>query len=120
MLCLPDLDQPEDVVEEALQGLLLTHPTSLRRIENMHVVLRADFEALKEHSVALLSGGGSGHEPAHAGFIGDGMLTGAVLGGVFASPSIASILAAIRAVSSVYDCPQWGPHEASCVGSWMM
>ena len=46
--------------------------------------------------VALLSGGGSGHEPAHAGFVGKGMLTGAVAGAVFASPPTDSILAALR------------------------
>jgi dihydroxyacetone kinase len=49
--------------------------------------------------VTIISGGGSGHEPAHAGFIGAGMLSCAVLGNVFASPSVASILAAIRAVA---------------------
>lgn len=49
--------------------------------------------------MAILSGGGSGHEPAHAGFIGEGMLTGSVMGDVFASPSVASILAAIRTVT---------------------
>ncbi len=47
----------------------------------------------------LLSGGGSGHEPSHAGWIGAGMLSGAILGGIFASPSVSSILAAIRAVT---------------------
>ena len=52
--------------------------------------------------VALLSGGGSGHEPAHAGFVGKGMLTGAVAGAVFASPPTDSILAALRSVYSYY------------------
>ena len=67
---------PKDVVEESVQGLLLINP-SLIRIEGMHVLLRRDFLHLKNdlHHVALLSGGGSGHEPAHAGFIGQGMLT---------------------------------------------
>ena len=51
--------------------------------------------------VALLSGGGSGHEPAHAGFVGKGMLTGAVAGAVFASPPTDSILAALRSVYSI-------------------
>ena len=50
--------------------------------------------------MTLLSGGGSGHEPAHAGYIGQGMLTAAVAGGVFASPPPASILAALRAIRS--------------------
>ena len=52
--------------------------------------------------VALLSGGGSGHEPAHAGFVGKDMLTGAVTGAVFASPPTDSILAALRLVYSYY------------------
>ena len=52
--------------------------------------------------MALLSGGGSGHEPAHAGFVGKGMLTGAVAGAVFASPPTDSILAALRSVYSYY------------------
>ena len=49
--------------------------------------------------VALISGGGSGHEPAHAGFVGRGMLTAAVAGNIYASPSVAAVLAAIRAVA---------------------
>ena len=48
--------------------------------------------------VALVSGGGSGHEPAHAGFVGEGMLTAAVCGDVFASPSVDAVLAGILAV----------------------
>ncbi len=50
--------------------------------------------------VTLLSGGGSGHEPAHAGYVGRGMLTAAIAGGVFASPPVSSILAALRAIQS--------------------
>ncbi len=50
--------------------------------------------------MTLLSGGGSGHEPAHGGYVGHGMLTAAVAGGVFASPPVASILAALRAIRS--------------------
>lgn len=50
--------------------------------------------------VTLVSGGGSGHEPAHAGYVGKGMLTAAVAGGVFASPPVSSILAALRAIRS--------------------
>lgn len=95
------INKAEDVVEEATQGFLQQHP-SLRRLEGLHVILRDDYELIKERQVALISGGGSGHEPAHAGFIGPGMLTAVVCGGVFASPSISSILAAIRAVT--------GPH----------
>mmetsp|Transcript_22186 Transcript_22186/g.64401 ORF Transcript_22186/g.64401 Transcript_22186/m.64401 type:complete len:565 (-) Transcript_22186:139-1833(-) len=86
------------VVEEMVQGVVAAHADTLVRLQGYHVLLHQDFEALKRNQVTLLSGGGSGHEPAHAGYIGTGMLTGAILGGVFASPSVASILAAIRAV----------------------
>lgn len=62
------------------------------------VVLRSDLSAVKG-KVALISGGGSGHEPAHAGYVGAGMLTGAVAGAVFTSPPVSSILAALQAIS---------------------
>ena len=59
-----------------------------------------DFEIqIDNNKVSIISGGGSGHEPFCAGYIGDGMLTGGVAGSVFASPPTASILAAIRAVA---------------------
>uniref|UniRef100_A0A8D0EI75 Triokinase/FMN cyclase n=1 Tax=Strix occidentalis caurina TaxID=311401 RepID=A0A8D0EI75_STROC len=70
----------------------------LRLLQGHRVVLRADLVAIRGR-VALLSGGGSGHEPAHAGYIGKGMLTGVVAGAVFTSPAVGSILAAIRAVT---------------------
>ena len=54
--------------------------------------------------MSIISGGGSGHEPAHAGFVGEGMLTAAVLGGVFASPSVSAVLTAILAVSGKPGC----------------
>jgi dihydroxyacetone kinase len=57
-----------------------------------------------KNKVALVSGGGSGHEPAHAGFVGDGMLDAAVCGDVFASPSVAAVLAAIRHVTGQPGC----------------
>lgn len=67
----------------------------------MNVLFRGDFAKDK---VALISGGGSGHEPAHAQYIGKGMLTAAVLGNVFTSPTIAQILAAIRTVTGRAGC----------------
>uniref|UniRef100_A0A670HSD4 Triokinase/FMN cyclase n=1 Tax=Podarcis muralis TaxID=64176 RepID=A0A670HSD4_PODMU len=69
----------------------------LQMLHGHRVALRADLENLRG-KVALISGGGSGHEPAHAGYIGKGMLTGVVAGPVFTSPAVGSILAAIRAV----------------------
>jgi len=78
--------------------MLLQYPTKLRKLQNHNVLLSSNIDFDK---VNLLSGGGSGHEPSHAGWIGAGMLTGAILGGIFASPSVASILAAIRAVTKI-------------------
>jgi dihydroxyacetone kinase len=92
------INRPEDVVEEMLQGLVVLHPGSVRLLGHKALV-RADAERVRDQQVAILSGGGSGHEPAHAGYIGAGMLSAAVLGEVFTSPSSDSIFAAIQAVS---------------------
>jgi dihydroxyacetone kinase len=92
------INRPEDVVEEMLQGLVLLHPGSARLIGHK-VLARADGEHVRDQQVAVLSGGGSGHEPAHAGYIGLGMLSAAVAGEVFTSPSSDSVFAAIKAVS---------------------
>ncbi|XP_027799941.2 triokinase/FMN cyclase [Marmota flaviventris] len=83
--------------DDALAGLVACNP-NLQLLQGHRVALRSDLDSLKGR-VALLSGGGSGHEPAHAGFIGKGMLTGVIAGAVFASPAVGSILAAIRAVA---------------------
>lgn len=87
----------EGCADDALAGLVACNP-DLQLLQGHRVALRSDLESLKGR-VALLSGGGSGHEPAHAGFIGKGMLTGVIAGAVFASPAVGSILAAIRAVA---------------------
>nr|XP_003465928.3 triokinase/FMN cyclase isoform X2 [Cavia porcellus] len=83
--------------DDALAGLVACNP-GLQLLQGHRVALRSDLDSLKGR-VALLSGGGSGHEPAHAGFIGKGMLTGVIAGAVFTSPAVGSILAAIRAVA---------------------
>ncbi|XP_008046252.1 triokinase/FMN cyclase [Carlito syrichta] len=85
--------------DDALAGLVACNP-NLQLLQGHRVALRSDLDSLKGR-VALLSGGGSGHEPAHAGFIGKGMLTGVIAGAVFTSPAVGSILAAIRAVAQV-------------------
>ncbi len=90
------LNSVDSAVDSAVEGLLLSNPTLARICDIPNVVCRRDVEIMKKDFVTLISGGGSGHEPAHAGFIGDAMLTAAVLGNVFASPSVAQILAAIR------------------------
>ncbi|XP_033013164.1 triokinase/FMN cyclase isoform X2 [Lacerta agilis] len=82
--------------DDALAGTVACNP-HLQILHGHRVALRADLENLRG-KVALISGGGSGHEPAHAGYIGKGMLTGVVAGPVFTSPAVGSILAAIRAV----------------------
>lgn len=90
----------ETIVTEALDGLLLTSsPGRLARLDTfpeIKVILRADWDKSK---VAIISGGGAGHEPSHAGFVGRGMLTAAVSGEIFASPSVDAVLTAIRAVT---------------------
>ena len=91
------INDPNDVVEEMIQGIVACHP-SLVRVEGYAVLLRSDYASRTTSHVAVLSGGGSGHEPAHAGFIGRGMLSAAVCGGVFASPSVDSILVGIRSI----------------------
>ena len=92
------LNRPEHVVEEMLQGLVVLHPGSVR-LPGHKVMVRADAAQIRDRQVAVISGGGSGHEPAHAGYIGTGMLSAAVIGDVFTSPSADSVFAAIKAVS---------------------
>jgi dihydroxyacetone kinase len=95
----------ENIVTEALDGLLATTPAGrLARLDtypDIKVIIRADWDKSK---VALVSGGGAGHEPSHAGFVGQGMLTAAVSGEIFASPSVDAVLTAIRAVTGEKGC----------------
>lgn len=95
------INDPNDVVTEFIEGLVETYPglQYLDGFPQVKVVLRADVSGATYNKVAVISGGGSGHEPAHAGFVGEGMLTAAICGDVFASPSVDSILAGIRAVT---------------------
>ena len=92
------INRPEDVVEEMLQGFSVLHP-GLIRLPGHQVMVRADAEQARDSQVALISGGGSGHEPAHAGYVGAGMLSAAISGEVFTSPSSDSVFAAIKAVA---------------------
>jgi dihydroxyacetone kinase len=92
------INRAEDVVEEMLQGIVVLQPGSVR-LPGYKVLIRADAEASRDRQVAIISGGGSGHEPAHAGYIGAGMLSSAVAGEVFTSPSSDSVFAAIKAVA---------------------
>ena len=98
------MNAKETIVTEAIDGLLRSSGGRLSRLDgypHIKVVLRADWDASR---VALVSGGGSGHEPSHAGFVGKGMLTAAVCGEVFASPSVDAVLAGILAVTGKPGC----------------
>jgi triose/dihydroxyacetone kinase / FAD-AMP lyase (cyclizing) len=92
------INRPQDVVEEMLQGLVVLYP-GCTRLPGHNVLIRADANPASASQVAIVSGGGSGHEPAHAGYIGAGMLSAAVAGEVFTSPSSDSVFAAIQAVA---------------------
>ncbi|AWB21624.1 DAK2 domain-containing protein [Methylobacterium currus] len=92
------------LVAEAVDGLVAGSGGRLARLDGdpaIRVVLRADWNADR---VAVVSGGGSGHEPAHAGFVGRGLLTAAICGDVFASPSVDAVLAGILAVTGPAGC----------------
>ena len=94
------INDPNRVVEQMLQGLVAIHP-GLRRLAGETVLIRADAEEVRDRQVSLIAGGGSGHEPAHAGYIGRGMLSAAVAGDVFTSPGPDAVFAAIRAVAGL-------------------
>jgi dihydroxyacetone kinase len=93
------INDPRLVVREMLEGVVDTYP-ALALLEDEQVVVRAESALRPNGKVALVSGGGSGHEPAHAGYIGAGMLSAAVVGDVFTSPSVDAVLAAIRHVAT--------------------
>ena len=98
------INAKETLVTDAIDGLLETSGGALTRLDgypHIKVVCRADWDKSR---VALISGGGSGHEPAHAGFVGAGLLTAAVCGEVFASPSVDAVLAGILAVTGKAGC----------------
>ncbi|WZP00922.1 dihydroxyacetone kinase subunit DhaL [Isosphaeraceae bacterium EP7] len=94
------INRPGSVVPEMIEGLVAIWP-GLRKLPGHEVVVRAglDAGAARPREVAVISGGGSGHEPAHAGYVGEGMLSAAVAGDVFTSPDPDSVLAAIQAVA---------------------
>lgn len=100
------INDPNAVVTELIEGLVETYPglQYLDGFPEVKVVLRADVSSSTYDKVSVISGGGSGHEPAHAGFVGEGMLTAAICGDIFASPPIGSILAGIRAVTGSKGC----------------
>lgn len=98
------INAKEALVTDAIDGLLEVSGGTLTRLDgypHIKVVCRADWDKSR---VALISGGGSGHEPAHAGLVGENMLNAAVCGEVFASPSVDAVLAGILAVTGEAGC----------------
>lgn len=91
------INNVDDVVKEELQGLAAAHPDLVRVDFDYNIVVRAD--APKQGKVGVISGGGSGHEPMHGGYVGLGMLDAACPGAVFTSPVPDQMLAATKAVN---------------------
>jgi len=92
------INHPATVVREMLEGAVALAPGQ-RLLAGENVVIQAGIAPERSRKVAVLSGGGSGHEPAHAGYVGRGMLSAAIAGDVFTSPSSDAVLAAIRAAA---------------------
>lgn len=92
------INNPNNVLEDMLKGIVYAHGNHLRKLDGFDVLVRKDSPI--KGKVALVSGGGSGHEPAHAGYLGEGMLDGAVCGAVFTSPTPDQVFEGIKAVDS--------------------
>lgn len=92
------INNPNLVVEDMLKGVVAAHPEYVRKLDNADVLVRKNSPV--KGKVALVSGGGSGHEPAHGGYVGKGMLDGAVAGAVFTSPTPDQVYEAVKAVDS--------------------
>lgn len=86
----------DNIVSEMLDGMTAAYPQYVKRLDGLEVLVRASGPSAK---VALVSGGGSGHEPSHGGFVGKGMLDGAVAGAVFTSPTPDQVFEAVKAVN---------------------
>lgn len=102
-LCKKLLNDPRNAVVDMLHGLVETSPQLgwLDGLPDIKVVFNLENN---KQTVAVVSGGGSGHEPAHAGYVGSGMLSAAVCGDIFASPSAEAVLSAIRATAGPAGC----------------
>lgn len=92
------INDPATVVRDMLEGVVALSPATVL-LADENVVIRSGLPETEKRKVAVLSGGGSGHEPAHAGYVGAGMLTVAVAGDVFTSPSTDAVLAGIKAAA---------------------
>ncbi|WP_426348483.1 dihydroxyacetone kinase subunit DhaK [Alloiococcus sp. CFN-8] len=90
------INNVDNIVDEMLAGMVAAHPEHLRKVDNATVVVRKNSP---QDKVVLISGGGSGHEPSHGGFVGKGMLDAAVAGAVFTSPTPDQVYEGIKAVA---------------------
>lgn len=90
------INKPETFVKEMCNGIVSAHP-EFKFVEKYKIITKKE---INKNKVSLISGGGSGHEPAHAGFVGKGMLDAAVCGDVFASPSQIQVYQAIKETAS--------------------
>lgn len=98
------INDRSSIVTEAVDAAVMLGEGKLVRLDgypSIKVLVRADWD---KKQVAVISGGGAGHEPAHAGFVGEGMLTAAICGEIFASPSVDAVLAGILAVTGDAGC----------------
>jgi len=100
------LNRPENAVEEIIEGLTVLSSGAMR-LPGHKAMIRADSEKVRELQVTVISGGGSGHEPAHAGYIGAGMLSASVLGAVFTSPDTDSIVARSKPLPANAELCWW-------------
>lgn len=91
------INAPDQVEDQMVQGMVKAYPQYLRKLDCGNVVVRS---SKKEGKVALISGGGSGHEPAHGGYVGKGMLDAAVAGPVFTSPTPDQVYEGIKAIAT--------------------
>ena len=91
------INNVENVESEMISGLIKTYPNSLKKIDGYNVIVRKN---KKEGKVAIITGGGSGHEPGYAGYIGEGMIDAAAAGAIYTSPSPDQIYEGVKAIAT--------------------
>lgn len=91
------INKPKDTVSQVLNGVAFIHQDKLERVKNTGII---KYKNIKKNQVAVISGGGSGHEPAHFGYVGSGLLSASVSGPIFIPPKATEILKAIKEVNS--------------------
>ena len=91
------INNVENVESEMISGLLKAYPNNLRKLDGYNVLVRAN---KKQDKVAIITGGGSGHEPGYAGYIGEGMLDAVAAGAIYTSPTPDQIYEGIKAIAT--------------------